>query len=148
MRFLSLPQRALSPADFERATRFSREMALLGKLQRGAGAPSAAPRRLVGTPEFTQAAKADYAELLATHGKPTLPSSFLVKVPPPGVQTAVDAFERQHRGSAQIALNAIDGQRTYQVQLAQKDAAQVLLVDARGVELARGTARGATVCWR
>ncbi|MFZ5444243.1 MAG: hypothetical protein ACOZQL_29875 [Myxococcota bacterium] len=123
-------------------------MALFAKLQGGATAAPARPRTLVGTPEFTQAARRDYAELVSTCGGPRLPAAFQVKTPPPAVQAAVDAFERQHRGTAEVALNTIDGQRTYQVQIAHKGQAQVLLVDARGVELARGAVRGTTVAWR
>lgn len=154
MRLSPLPQRtgstqrALSPADHEKATRLSREMALFTRLQGGA-TPTA--RRSPGTPEFARAAKQDYAELLALHQAPRLPASFVVQqlgtLPAP-VGTAFDTFRQQHAGRAEVALSVIDGHRTWQAQVVQKDGAQVLLLDARGHELGRGVARGAAVSWR
>ena len=156
MRLTPLPQRAatqrgLSPADHAKATRLSREMALFSKLQ-GGSAPTT-PKRSPGTAEFTKAAKQDYADLLALHGAPKLPTSFVVKsltaLPEP-VKAAYDSFRLQHSdGHAQIALSTIDGHRTWQAQVTQiGGAAHVLLIGEKGAELARGVVRGAAVSWR
>ncbi len=143
-------QRALTPADHEKATRLSKEMALFARLQGGAtaGAEGLKP----GTPAFTRAAKKYYAELVALHGAPRLPTSFVVQklatLPAP-VSAAFDSFRLAHPGSAQIALSTIDGHRTWQAQVTQiGGAAQVLLIDLKGSELARGVVRGAAVSWR
>jgi hypothetical protein len=156
MRLTPLPQRAatqqrgLSPADHAKATRLSREMALYTKLQ--GGSATSKPKLAPGTPEFARAAKQDYAELVALHGAPKLPASFVVKklttLPEP-VGAAFDHFRLLHSGQAQIALSTIDGHRTWQAQVTQiGGSAQVLLIDAKGVELARGVVRGAAVSWR
>ena len=134
------------------AIRLAREMALFSKLQGGASAPPSSPRRSPGTPEFTRAAKQDYADLLAVYGAAKLPASFVVKklttLPEP-VSAAYDSFRLLHAGDAQIALSTIDGHRTWQAHVTQiGGAAQVLLIDAKGMELARGVVRGAAVSWR
>lgn len=158
MRLTPLPQRALSPADHAKATKLSREMALFSKLRGGSpklrgGSPApATPKLAPGTPEFSRAAKKDYADLLALYGAPKLPASFVVKklttLPAP-VSAAYDSFRLMHSGQAQIALSTIDGHRTWQAQVTQiGGSAQVLLIDAKGVELARGAVRGAAVSWR
>jgi hypothetical protein len=123
-------------------------MALFSKLSAGAGSAPAREQLEPGSSSFAAAARHDYAQLLELYGAPKLTPSFLVKTPPPAVQAAVDTFVAQHGGVAEVALNAIDGHRTYQVQVSDKVSAQVLLVDARGHELARGVARGASVRWR
>jgi|APLak6261678615_1056124.scaffolds.fasta_scaffold01310_3 hypothetical protein len=146
MRLSSLPQRAFTPQDRERATSLAKEMALFARLQ-GGTTPTRAKLE-PGTPAFVATAKREYAELIALHGAPKLPASFLVKDPPPAVRRVVDAFSALHQGPAEVALNAIDGHRTYQVQVAARGQAQVLLLDARGTELARGVARGGAVSWR
>lgn len=155
MRLTPLPQRAvsrgLSPADHQKATRLSREMALFSKLQ--GGSARTASKLAPGTPEFTTAAKKDYADLLAMYGAPKLSTSFVVKqltsLPEP-VKAAYDSFRLQHSdGHAQIALSTIDGHRTWQAQVTQiGGAAQVLLIGEKGAELARGVVRGAAVSWR
>lgn len=150
MRLTPLLQRALSPADHAKATRLSREMALFSKLQGGTAKP--ASKLAPGTPEFTHAAKQDYADLVAFQGAAKLPTSFVVKklttLPAP-VGAAFDHFRLLHSGQAQIALCTIDGHRTWQAQVTQiGGSAQVLLIDAKGVELARGVVRGAAVSWR
>jgi hypothetical protein len=144
----------LSPAEHAKATRLSREMALFSKLQsglQGGNAPTAA-KLAPGTPEFTTAAKKDYADLLEMHGAPKLPTSFVVKqltsLPEP-VKAAYDSFRLLHSGHAQIALSTIDGHRTWQAQVTQiGGAAQVLLIGEKGAELARGVVRGAAISWR
>jgi hypothetical protein len=151
MRLTPLPQRALTPADHAKATRLAKEMELFSKLQGGSPA-SAASKVAPGTPEFTRAAKKDYADLVAMYGAPKLPTSFVVKqlgtLPSP-VGAAFDNFRLLHSGQAQIALCTIDGHRTWQAQVTQiGGSAQVLLIDAKGVELARGVVRGAAVSWR
>ncbi len=149
MRLSPLTQRTgLSQADHEKATRLSREMALFTRLQGGA---TAAPGRSPGTLSFTRAAKQDYADLLALHGKPRLPVSFVVQklatLPEP-VAAAFHTFSLKHAGRAEIALSAIDGHRTWQAQIVSSTSAQVLLLDVKGQELASGVARASTVHWR
>ena len=142
------PQR-LSPADHEKATRLSREMALFTRLQ--GGATPARPALNPGTSAFAQAARKDYSDLLALHQAPRLPSAFVVRqldtLPAP-VGAAFDSFRAQHVGQAEVALSTIDGHRTWQAQVVQKGGAQVLLLDGKGSELARGVVRGAAVSWR
>ncbi len=140
------PQRALSGPEREQVTRLAKEMALFARLQGGV-APTKAPL-VAGSAAFVTAARRDYADLISMHGAPKLPACFLVKSPPPAVQRVTEAFAAQHGGPAEVALNSIDGERTYQVQVSQRSQAQVLLVDARGHELARGVARGGLVSWR
>jgi hypothetical protein len=155
MRLSALPQRtassqrALSPADHEKATRLSREMALFTRLQGGA------PERVriaPGSAAFVSAAKKDYGELVALHGAPRLPAAFVVQkvssLPAP-VAAAFDTFRQLHAGRAEVAVSAIDGHRTWQAQVVQGGSgAQVLLLDVKGHELARGVVRGAAVSWR
>jgi hypothetical protein len=143
---------ALSPADHAKATRLSREMALFTRLQGGsAPAPAAPPKIAPGTPDFAIAAKKDYADVIAMYGAPRLLSSFVVKkletLPAP-VKAAFDSFRLLHGGAAEIALSTIDGHRTWQAQVTQIGGAEVLLIDAKGFELARGVVRGAAVSWR
>ena len=142
-------QRTLSPADAAKAARLSREMALFTRLQGGA-APQQ-PGLSPGTPAFAQAARKDYADLLELHQAPRLSPSFVVRkldtLPVP-VAAAFDSFRQLHEGHAEVALSTIDGHRTWQAQVVQKGGAQVLLIDARGSELARGVVRGAAVSWR
>lgn len=154
MRLSTLPhrtassQRALSPADHEKATRLSREMALFTRLQGGA---TPGPKLVPGTPAFTRAAKRDYGELLALHGAPRLPAAFVVQklsTLPASVVAAFDTFRQVHAGRAEVALSTIDGHRTWQAQVVQGSGAQVLLLDGKGAELARGVVRGAAVSWR
>jgi len=139
------PQRGLSPADHAKATRLAREMALLSRLQGGVSTP---PRGSTGT---AAAAKQDYAELLALHGKAKLPTAFVVQqwstLPAP-VSAAFQAFKQRHLGRAEIAPCAIDRQLTWQAQVVQVGGAQVLLLDGKGHELARGVVRGAAVSWQ
>ncbi|MDP1828797.1 MAG: hypothetical protein Q8L48_36390 [Archangium sp.] len=155
MRLSTLPQRtatsprALSQADHEKATRLSREMALFTRLQGGA---PAGPKLAPGTPAFSRAAKKDYGDLLALHGAPRLPAAFVVQqlstLPAP-VAVAFDTFRQLHAGRAEVALSTIDGHRTWQAQVVQGgNGAQVLLLDVKGEELARGVVRGAAVSWR
>lgn len=149
MRLSPLTQRTgLTPADHEKATRLSREMALFTRLQGGATpAPGIAP----GTIAFTRAAKQDYADLLALYGAPKLPGSFIVQklstLPAP-VAASFDAFKQQHAGRAEIAPSAISGHRTWQAQVVTPGSAQVLLLDAKGHELASGVARAGAIVWR
>lgn len=150
MRISPNTQRALTPADHQKATRLSKEMALFARLQGGA---TARPEALKpGTPAFSSAAKNDYADLVAMYGAPRLLASFVVEklgtLPAP-VKAAFDSFRLAHPGSAQIALSTIDGHRTWQAQVTQiGGAAEVLLIDAKGSELARGVVHGAAVSWR
>ena len=149
MRLSPLTQRTgLSQADYEKATRLSREMALFTRLQGGA---TPRPGLSPGTHAFTRAAKRDYAELLVLHGRPRLPVSFVVQklatLPEP-VAASFHAFTAQHAGQAEIAVSAIDGHRTWQAQVVGSSSAQVLLLDVKGRELASGVARADKVCWR
>lgn len=141
-------QRALSPSDHQKATRLSREMALFTRLQGGA---TAAPKLAPGTPAFSSAAQKDYADLLDLHQAPRLPAAFVVQkletLPAP-VRAAFDTFRKLHGGRAEVALSTIDGHRTWQAQVVQTGGAQVLLLDGKGSELARGVVRGAAVSWR
>lgn len=141
-------QRALSPADHENATRLSKEMALFTRLQGGA---PVGPKLAPGSPAFSRAAKQDYGDLVALHGAPRLPAAFVVQklstLPAP-VLAALDTFRQVHAGRAEVAVSAIDGHRTWQAQVVQGTGAQVLLLDVRGHELARGVVRGASVSWR
>lgn len=147
MRLSSLLQRVATPQ--QQVTQLAREMALFSKLSAGAGVAAPRPAIEPGTSTFAATARRDYAETVTMYGAPKLLPSFLVKTPPPAVQHVVDSFEQLHAGKAEVALNAIDGHRTYQVQISEKNQqAQVLLVDARGHELARGVARGNAVRWR
>lgn len=139
---------ALTPSEHEKATRLSREMALFTRLQ---GGSSPRPGLAPGTPAFERAAKRDYADLLALHQAPKLPSSFVVQqlgTLPPGVKAAIDTFKQLHSGRAEVAVSAIDGHRTWQAQVLQQGGAQVLLLDGKGRELGRGLVRGAAVTWR
>ncbi|MDP3154642.1 MAG: hypothetical protein Q8N23_18330 [Archangium sp.] len=141
-------QRALSPSDHEKATRLSREMALFTRLQGGAAPAS---KLAPGTAAFNSAARKDYADLLDLHQAPRLPAAFVVQkletLPAP-VGAAFDAFRNLHAGRAEIALSTIDGHRTWQAQVVQHGGAQVVLLDVKGSELARGVVRGAAVAWR
>lgn len=149
MRLSPLTQRTgLSQADHEKATRLSREMALFTRLQGGA---TPLPGLSPGTLAFARAAKQDYADLLALHGRPRLPACFVVQklatLPEP-VAASFHAFTALHAGRASIALSAIDGHRTWQAQVVSSSSAQVLLLDTKGRELASGVARADKVCWR
>lgn len=123
-------------------------MALFTRLQGGA---TAAPKLAPGTPAFNAAARKDYADLLDLYQAPRLSASFVVQkletLPGP-VGAAFDTFRKQHAGRAEIALSTIDGHLTWQAQVVQPGGAQVLLVDVKGSELARGVVRGAAVTWR
>jgi hypothetical protein len=123
-------------------------MALITRLQGGA---SRGPRLAPGTAAFVRAARKDYTELVALHRAPRLPASFVVQklgtLPAP-VASAFETFRRLHLGRAELAVSAIDGHRTWQAQVVQVGGAQVLLLDGRGHELARGVVRGAAVTWR
>jgi hypothetical protein len=46
-----------------------------------------------------------------------------------------------------VALNTIDGQRSFQVQVPVAERTHVLLLGARGQELARGEVKGAKLSW-
>lgn len=142
------PQRGLTQADHEKATRLSREMALFTRLQGGA---SERVRMAPGSADFARAAKKDYGELVALHGAPRLPAAFVVQnlgtLPAP-VGAAFDTFRQLHAGRAELALSAIDGHRTWQAQVVQGSGAQVLLLDVKGQALARGVVRGAAISWR
>jgi hypothetical protein len=151
------PQRGLTQADHEKATRLSREMALFTRLQGGGPervrSGELAPRGVMapGSADFARAAKKDYGELVALHGAPRLPAAFVVQnlgtLPAP-VGAAFDTFRKLHAGRAELALSAIDRHRTWQAQVVQGSGAQVLLLDVKGQELARGVVRGAAVSWR
>ena len=146
MRLSPLSQRTgLSPADHQKATGLSREMALFTRLQGGA-APS--PRV---TPDFARTARQDYADQLALYGRAQLPASFVVQklstLPAP-VAAAFHDFQQRHPGRAEIAPSPIAGQVTWQAQVVQVGGAQVLLLDQKGHELARGVVRGAAVSWQ
>ena len=123
-------------------------MALFTRLQGGAGPTS---KLSPGTPAFTSAARKDYADLLDLHQAPRLPAAFVVQkletLPAP-VSAAFDTFRKLHAGRPEIALSTIDGHRTWQAQVVQNGGAQVLLLDVKGNELARGVVRGAAVAWR
>ena len=123
-------------------------MALFTRLQGGAAPAS---KLSPGTPAFTLAARKDYADLLDLHQVPRLPSAFVVQnletLPAP-VAAAFDTFRKLHAGRAEIALSTIDGHRTWQAQVVQNGGAQVLLLDVKGNELARGVVRGSAVAWR
>lgn len=157
MRLTSLPQRsvspqgALTPAEHAKAARLSREMALYARVSGGTPTPPSRPLRSPGTAEFALAARRDYADLLDLYQAPRLSPSFVVQkwdsLPAP-VGAAFDRFRAQHAGKAEIALSTIDGHRSWQAQVSQQGGAQVLLLDAKGTELGRGVARGASVAWR
>lgn len=152
MRLSAPPQRALTPSENEKVTRLSREMALFTRLQGGATpAPKTAPKMAPGTAAFSRAAKQDYADLLELHQAPKLPASFMVEslgtLPKP-VGAAFATFRALHAGRAELASSSIDGHRTFQAQVVQQGGAQVLLLDGKGDELARGVVRGAAVSWR
>jgi hypothetical protein len=124
-------------------------MALFTRLQ--GGATTARPALSPDSPAFAQAARKDYADLLALHQGPRLSPAFVVRkldTLPVAVGAAFDSFRQLHAGHAEVALSTIDGHRTWQAQVVQKGGAQVLLLDARGAELARGVVRGAAVSWR
>lgn len=146
MRLSPLSQRTgLTLADHQKATRLSKEMSLFTRLQGGA---TPAPR---GTPDFSRAARQDYADQLALHGRAQLPVAFVVhklSTLPAPVAAAFDDFKQRHLGRAEIAPSAIAGQVTFQAQVVQVGGAQVLLLDGKGHELARGVVRGAAVTWQ
>ncbi len=123
-------------------------MALFTRLQGGAAPAS---KLAPGTPAFNTAARKDYADLLDLHRGPRLTAAFVVQkldtLPAP-VGAAFDTFRHQHAGRAEIGLSTIDGHRTWQAQVVQNGGAQVMLLDVRGSELARGVVRGAAVTWR
>ena len=149
MRLSPLTQRTgLTRADHEKATRLSREMALFTRVLGGA---SPAPGLSPGSLAFTRAAKQDYADLLALHGAPRLPTSFVVHklgtLPAP-VAASFLAFTQLHAGRAEIAPSVIDGHRTWPAQVVSSASAHVLLLDAQGQELASGLARAGSVTWR
>lgn len=145
------PQRALTPAEQAKATRLSREMALYARVLGGTSPAPPKPALTPGTPAFARAARKDYADLLELYQAPRLSPAFVVQkwdslaVP---VQQAFERFRGQHVGRAEIALASLDGHRTYQAQVVQGGGAHVLLLDAKGAELARGAVRGAAVAWR
>lgn len=145
------PQRSLTPAELAKATRLSREMALFARVTGGTTAAPSKPSLTPGTAAFAQAARKDYADLLELYQAPRLSPSFVVKkwdaLPGP-VQQAFERFRGQHVGKPELAVSSIDGHRTYQAQVVQGSSAQVLLLDAKGSELARGAVRGAAVAWR
>lgn len=97
------------------------------------------------SPAFRETAKREYAAQVAT--TQSLPESFRVSTPPAQVREQVEAFRALHPGRVEVGLNAIDGHRTYQVQIDQGAKSQVLLVDAAGNELGRGVARDGHVSW-
>lgn len=144
-------QRGLTPAEHARAARLSREMALYARVMGGASPVATKAPVTPGSPAFAQAARRDYEDLLALYGGPRLSPAFVVAkwgaLPAP-VAGAFERFRAAQPGQAEIALSTIDGQRAYQAQVLQPGGAQVLLLDARGLELGRGAVRGAAVVWR
>ncbi|MFO0598209.1 MAG: hypothetical protein U0228_23095 [Myxococcaceae bacterium] len=143
MRIPSSP--GLTADQFERVQRTARELSLFIKLD--GGAPVSRPRLSPGTPAFTSAARRDYEQLVSHHGGAELPSAFRVRLTPTTVSTAVRTFATQHRGSPEVALNTIDGHRTYQVQVKTADRTHVLLLGPAGQSLGTGVVRGARVSW-
>lgn len=127
-------------------TQTAKELTLFNRLQPGT-APSR-ERIHPGTAQFTSAARYDYEQLVRHYGKAQLPAAFRVKALPAELAASVKAFAALHRATPQLALNTIDGSKSYQVQVAVKDRTHVLLLGPRGAELARGEVRGAKVSWR
>lgn len=127
-------------------TQTAKELTLFNRLQ-----PGTEPRReriQPGTAQFTGAARYDYEQLVRHYGKAQLPAVFKLKAVPAELSSAVKAFASQHGGKAEVALNTIDGGKSFQVQVATKDRTHVLLLGPRGQELARGEVRGAKLSWR
>jgi hypothetical protein len=135
---------ALTAAQHQHVSRTAKELSLFNRLS---GVAPTRPRLKPGAPEFTAAARRDYELLLRHFGKALLPASFHVRVLGAQVAGAVAAFAAQHRAPAEVALNTIDGHRTYQVQVGDGARTQVLLLGPRAEELARGVVRGAVVRW-
>lgn len=137
------------PNDTQRyVTQTAKELTLFNRLQ-----PGTEPRRerfVPGTAQFTSAARYDYEQLVRHFGKAQLPSVFKLKAVPAELSSAVKAFAAQlgSKSSAEIALNTIDGHKSFQVQVAAKDRTHVLLLGPRAQELARGEVRGEKVSWR
>jgi hypothetical protein len=127
-------------------SRTAKELNLFNRLQ--PGTEPTRERLRVGTPQFTSAARYDYEQLVRHFGKAQLPAFFRVKVVPTELAAPVKAFAAQHVGKAEVALNTIDGQKSFQVQVATSERTHVLLLGPRGQELARGEVRGAKVSWR
>jgi hypothetical protein len=124
----------------------AKELALFNRLQ--GGTEPKRERIRPGTPQFVTAARYDYEQLVGHFGKAQLPAFFKVKTPPLELSAAIRAFCAPHGAKAEVALNTIDGSKSYQVQVAAKDRTHVLLLGPRGQELARGEVRGAKVSWR
>ena len=126
-------------------TREAKELDLFARLQGGAQVQR--ERVAYGTSAFVAAARRDYEAVLAHFSAARLPAAFRVKTMTAEVAASVRAFSTLHRAPAEVALNTIDGQKTFQVQVARDDKTHVLLLGPRGQELARGEVRGARVSW-
>jgi hypothetical protein len=136
----------LTPAQHAQVTRTAKELDLFVKLQSSAPVERTA-RIEPSSKAFVAAAKYDYQSLVSHYGEAKLPAAFRVSVVPPEVVNVVKAFAAQHRGSPEVALNTIDGQRSFQVQVPVAERTHVLLLGARGQELARGEVKGAKLSW-
>lgn len=148
MRISTRQPTPISPAQREQATHAAKEMALFSALSGTGWTPVAsAPRIKPGTTAFISSAKYDYQALVKHYGGAKLPAAFRVRALTPDVAQAVKTFAAQHRGTPEVALNTIDGQSTFQVQVPTKDATQVLLLGSKGQELARGSVNGTTLRW-
>lgn len=125
----------------------AKELTLFNRLQ--AGTEPTRERIRPGTAQFATAARYDYEQLVRHFGKAQLPAFFKVKTAPAELSSAIRAFCELHGGAkADVALNTIDGNKSFQVQVAAKDRTHVLLLGPRAQELARGEVRGAKVSWR
>lgn len=146
-------QRMVSLATQQKAARLSREMALYIRLL--GRVPGLAPRlppppAAAGRKAFAEAARKDYAELLAFHGTARLPPSFVVKnvsALAPQVSATFGRFAQQHSGRLEVAVSSVGAQSYWQAQMIGAAEVRVLLVDSEGRELGRGMARGAAVSW-
>lgn len=128
-------------------TQTAKELTLFNRLQ--PGAETKRERIVPGTAQFTSAARYDYEQLVRHFGKAQLPAVFKLKTVPAELSSAVKAFVSQLGGkTSEVALNTIDGNKSFQVQVAVKDRTHVLLLGPRGQELARGEVRGAKLSWR
>lgn len=125
----------------------AKELSLFNRLQ--PGAESSRERIRPGSAQFATAARYDYEQLVRHYGKAQLPAAFRLKVMPAEVSAVAKAFAAQHGGrKSELAVNTIDGSKSFQLQVVAKDRTHVLLLGPRGQELARGEVRGAKVSWR